>query len=225
MNQSALVSATLKPLSSLQQAHPRQHIVAEALTLFLHRGLQAVTMDDLAATLTMSKKTVYKWFPSKANLVQAAVKVYTGRFRTELVRHMTRSRTAMEELLTLFHWIEQQQNRQFLQELKLHFPEGWQLWLDHWNGFVCNHIRRNLCWGMLQHQYRPDLDVELLSRLWLLEVSFELNTCLHPACGLERAQVQQTMIAHFMTSIATPAGNQMLLGLQVGSPKSYFPLF
>lgn len=50
-----------------------QRIVAEARRHFFSYGFRAVTMDDLAKGLGMSKKTLYSHFPSKAALVAAVL--------------------------------------------------------------------------------------------------------------------------------------------------------
>ncbi|HEX8425425.1 TetR/AcrR family transcriptional regulator [Hymenobacter sp.] len=198
--------------------HPRQRILAAALALFMHRGLLAVTMADLATYLGMSKKTLYKWFASKTALVCAMMNAYTDYFREELNKQSTYSHTAVEELLTLYAWLQEEQghmHQQVFQELKLYFPEGWELWQDHCSTFLCNHIRNNLRWGILQGLYHPNLNVELLSRLWLLEMSIGQGA--YPPQStweLEPLEVQQTLLTHFMIGIMTPAGASLVRRLQ-----------
>lgn len=51
----------------------RQRIVAAARRHFFAYGFRAVTMDDLAKELGMSKKTLYAHFPSKVALVEAVI--------------------------------------------------------------------------------------------------------------------------------------------------------
>jgi len=51
----------------------RGRIVAGARRHFFAHGFRSVTMDDLAAELGMSKKTLYAHFPSKRGLVETAV--------------------------------------------------------------------------------------------------------------------------------------------------------
>ncbi len=51
----------------------RDRIVAAARSIFLSEGFRRVTMDDLAASLRMSKKTMYQHFPSKIALVEAVL--------------------------------------------------------------------------------------------------------------------------------------------------------
>ena len=51
-----------------------QRVVAAARRQFLAHGFRSVSMDDLAAELGMSKKTLYVSFPSKAALLEAVLK-------------------------------------------------------------------------------------------------------------------------------------------------------
>lgn len=55
------------------EAAARRRIVAGAQKHFFAHGFRGVTMDDLAAGLGMSKKTLYAHFPAKADLLAAAV--------------------------------------------------------------------------------------------------------------------------------------------------------
>ena len=69
---------TIKPASSVDQdsALPdpaRLRIVSEARRHFMAHGFRGVTMDDLAAELGMSKKTLYAHFSSKTALLQAVI--------------------------------------------------------------------------------------------------------------------------------------------------------
>ncbi len=51
-----------------------RRVVTVARRQFLSHGFRAVSMDDLAAELGMSKKTLYVSFPSKAALLEAVLK-------------------------------------------------------------------------------------------------------------------------------------------------------
>ncbi len=51
----------------------RQRIVEAARAHFFSHGFRSVTMDDLAAGLGMSKKTLYAHFPSKIALLEAVL--------------------------------------------------------------------------------------------------------------------------------------------------------
>ena len=50
-----------------------EKILKGASDLFLKFGYKSVTMDDIAADLSISKKTVYKYFKTKVELVKASI--------------------------------------------------------------------------------------------------------------------------------------------------------
>ena len=58
---------------SVDQAAVRR-VIAVARRQYLAHGFRSVSMDDLAAELGMSKKTLYAHFPSKAVLIEAVLK-------------------------------------------------------------------------------------------------------------------------------------------------------
>jgi AcrR family transcriptional regulator len=51
-----------------------QRVIRAARRQFLAHGFRSVSMDDLAAELGMSKKTLYVAFPSKTALIEAVLK-------------------------------------------------------------------------------------------------------------------------------------------------------
>jgi AcrR family transcriptional regulator len=51
----------------------RQRIVYAARGHFFSHGFRSVTMDDLAAELGISKKTIYTYFPGKFDLLEAVL--------------------------------------------------------------------------------------------------------------------------------------------------------
>ena len=51
----------------------KRRVIARARQLFERRGFSAVTMDDIASGLGMSKKTLYQLFPNKEELAREAL--------------------------------------------------------------------------------------------------------------------------------------------------------
>ncbi|WP_405977480.1 TetR/AcrR family transcriptional regulator [Streptomyces sp. NBC_00158] len=56
-------------LRESKKARTRQHLAATALELFLERGFDAVSVADVAAAAEVSKPTLFRYFPSKEDLV------------------------------------------------------------------------------------------------------------------------------------------------------------
>ena len=62
----------------------RERILEEARSLFFRFGFSKVTMEETAAALGMSKKTLYQYFPSKEDLLQAVTRCHMDEIDDEL---------------------------------------------------------------------------------------------------------------------------------------------
>ena len=55
----------------------RDRIIEEATSQFFRFGIRNVTMDDIAVSLGISKRTVYEIFKDKSDLIQTCLKKLT----------------------------------------------------------------------------------------------------------------------------------------------------
>ncbi|QES47120.1 TetR family transcriptional regulator [Streptomyces venezuelae] len=56
-------------LRETKKLRTRRHLAATALELFLERGFEAVSVADVAAAAEVSKPTLFRYFPTKEDLV------------------------------------------------------------------------------------------------------------------------------------------------------------
>jgi AcrR family transcriptional regulator len=57
---------------------PKERILVKAEALFMQYGIRSVSMDDIANSLGMSKKTLYQYYADKDELVDAVVGISPG---------------------------------------------------------------------------------------------------------------------------------------------------
>lgn len=69
----------------------KQLILQSAMELLDKKSYQQVTMDDIAAKAGISKRTLYKYFPSKSNLFVTEFKNYFAEFRNNIIKNDTES--------------------------------------------------------------------------------------------------------------------------------------
>jgi len=62
-----------RPRSKPGAPNVQQSIIRAAIPLFLRRGYEAVSMDDIARASGVTKASVYYYYPSKAELLTAAM--------------------------------------------------------------------------------------------------------------------------------------------------------
>lgn len=63
---------------------PEERLLNAAEDTFLNAGVHRVTMDEIAASIGMSKRTVYQIIPGKEQLIRMVLNRFTGRIRNEV---------------------------------------------------------------------------------------------------------------------------------------------
>lgn len=104
-------------------------IMKYTLDKFFKEGFYKVTMDQLAAELRMSKKTIYKYFPSKEILVQDTVEFMKGYISASIIKIIDSNDNAVVKVVGLVKvitdlWMNVKEK--MLVELERHYPKIWQ---------------------------------------------------------------------------------------------------
>ena len=89
-----------------------EHLIDTAIELFAEHGYHATGIDTILAKSGVSKKTLYRHFRSKDELILAALKKYDGLFRNGFMRQVeSRAETPQARLLAVYDvaadWFEQ----------------------------------------------------------------------------------------------------------------------
>jgi AcrR family transcriptional regulator len=212
----SLSSTTAHAEHQARLARPR--ILWAAKSLYVERGVVAVSLADIARYLSLPESTVEQWFPSKDDLVQNVLDAHKTNIHEAFLQHKENSRNAIEEMLTVRTWVRQelyQSQNLFMGQIEAHYPASWQRWLDFRTSFLLEHVRTNLEWGISQSLYRDNLNVDFLARLWLQQMG-SLNTA--AALGLDPAEAHHALVDHFLSGIVTTTGAYVLRRLQETPP-------
>jgi len=106
-----------------------QKIIDYSKDKFLSEGFYKITMDEIASGLRMSKKTIYKFFPSKNLLVDATVKLFKAMVQKKLdsiTKGEANSIIKIKILTNLFAELSLKISPKMMEDLRLHRPELWQ---------------------------------------------------------------------------------------------------
>ena len=108
----------------------KERILKQAEQLFLQFGYSKVTMDEIAASLGMSKKTLYKFFPGKETLVKEMI----TSMKCSIDEHIdnvwsNKEMDFMDKLKSVMNFIGKQTTKlhgPLLEDLHKNIPEVWQ---------------------------------------------------------------------------------------------------
>lgn len=145
-------------------------LLERSAQVFMRYGIKSVTMEDLSRELGVSKKTFYKYFQDKTALVNEIIG-----FKIKLDQSSCQSATcdcvnAIDELFQVSKMVIEHIgniNPSVFHDLKKFYPEASEMLEKHkWN-FVLNMIKDNISRGISEGIYRDNLDVEVVSRLYV----------------------------------------------------------
>jgi len=96
---------------------------------FIREGFASVSVDDIAAGLAMSKKTFYRHFSGKEDLVQQIVERFMGTIRAHIDHTLASEMSAVEKLHTVFTTIATNASRLapvFGRDIQRRLPQLWE---------------------------------------------------------------------------------------------------
>ncbi len=156
----ACLPESADPLSSAAR------VVTVARAHFFLHGLRGVTMDDLAAELRMSKKTLYSHFSSKTALVEAVTADKLNRVEADLSRLMAQTGLSFPErlqaLLACVRGHTEELQPTFLRDIRSEAPEVFARLQDRRRQLIQRYFGQLLGEGRQAGAVRPDVPVELL---------------------------------------------------------------
>ena len=190
---------------SVQGTHLLNHLEG----LFLKYGIKSLTMDDVAADLGISKKTLYQWFSSKDDLVIKVLNHHITREKTQCVQLASNSQNAIEEILILMNMNSHEMSQMkanVVNDLQKYHREAWELVRKYQHDFVYKVITENILRGRKEGLYREDFDMDIIARLHLAAVFNLFDPEIFPDNVTARVTLFKEYMMHFLHGIITSKG-------------------
>jgi AcrR family transcriptional regulator len=188
-------------------------ILQGAFGMFCQRGIKGVSMDDIAQHLAMSKKTLYKWFKSKDQVVYDSTTAYLKTLQTDCVCFVDQAENAVDELFQIMKLTKKVFSiihPSIFYDLQKYHPESWDLWMQHKNKFMLGIVKGNIERGMQEGLFRKDLDVEVMARMRLALIELPFNAEVYPPHEFNIRHVQLAVLEHYTLGMATLKGHKLI---------------
>ena len=178
-----------------------------ASELFFSYGYSRVSMDEVAKSLGMSKKTIYKHFGSKQELLLATMKQYYDEIQVGVDRlhedtnldHANRLRMFIELLGQKMGGIRRAQ-----MDLRQGAPEVWDYVEERREQVVFSELRGLINTGIKNDELRADIDPELLGSLVTIWIQAVANSDVMTEYPVSAADLLQTMLNVLMDGMRLP---------------------
>jgi AcrR family transcriptional regulator len=113
----------------IDNADERTKILVSSQSRYLREGFYKISMDELALDLHMSKKTIYKHFPTKEYLVEEVAQYTITKVSENIDKIITSDKNVINkitEMIELLGFTITQFSEKWLSDIKVHMPAVWE---------------------------------------------------------------------------------------------------
>lgn len=191
----------------------KNKIILRATELFLSLGFKSVTMDDLAQSMGISKKTIYQFFKNKDQLIRSC----TRSVQIKLVEEFNEIRkNAGNPIIELFQVKKEvmkilgntETAPQF--QLQKFYPEIYKELKDREFDLVGKNLQESLERGINSGYFREEINIDFIIRIYLNGLAGVRDINLFPIKEFKVEQVLEEFIEYHLRAISTKKGLTLL---------------
>jgi AcrR family transcriptional regulator len=186
----------------------------KAHELYNRYGIRSVSMDDIAAQLGMSKKTLYQYYVDKDELVNAVFTGVMDHNKAQCTICQATGENAIHEVFLSFDMLQEMltnMNPSVLFDMQKYHPSAYKKFQDYKSNFLYKLIRQNLERGVKEELYRQEIDIEVMTRYRLFSILISFDSEVFPSNKTNLVYIEQQLLEHFLWGLATPKGQKLIL--------------
>lgn len=170
-------------------------------------------MDDIASGLGMSKKTLYQYYADKEELVDAVFVTVIEGNKAQCLKDRSRAENAVHEIFLAFDMMQDmlvKMNPVVIFDLEKYHPAVHKKFHEHKYGFLYKMIKSNLEQGIEEELYRPEMDIDVMTRFRIESIMLPFNSDVFPNNRTQLLHIEQELLEHFLYGLATPKGQKLI---------------
>lgn len=154
-------------------------ILEAAYSLFLEKGYRHTTMDDIAMILGMSKKTLYKYYPGKLELLAASFEVVKTKISSKVEALLENKYIAyplkLKSTATMIASYLTPINPELFEDLREYAPEIWRELEEYITESAYVRFHQLLIQGKKQGFIQPNVNVSLVVMMYASSIQSLLD--------------------------------------------------
>ena len=192
-----------------QDTELKRRILRKSLSLFFTYGYSRVTTQDIAESLGISKKTLYKYFASKHEIVHSAIEANLsgiGRRMNTIVQQDVEFNKKLSLMITMIYHQVSSIGRPFLDDMAKILPDVWQKIHHFRTTQVFGSLRIIMQQGQSEGLLRKDLDLDAVLYILFSTISSSINPDQLRQTNLALPAILHTLVDIFYKGMLTPDG-------------------
>jgi len=157
----------------------KEKILGACQERFTREGFSRIPVDEIVTDLAMSKKTFYKYFKNKEDVVQQIMDRLRGNVRGQAERILTSDKSAVEKLdefITMIGMATGKLAPAFGQDIKKHIPALWKQMEEFRRQRISDVVTRLITQGVDEGTMR----LEMNKRVFLMCVLSAIDRIMQP---------------------------------------------
>lgn len=198
----------------MTEKETKQRIQQAAHDLVIQYSIRSVSMDDIAASLGMSKKTIYQYFKDKDELVESVVEDVIHSNQCICNADRQNADNAVHEIFLVMDMMVEMfktMNPSILFDMQKYHPAAFIKFQKHRNEYLYNMVKQNLVRGITEELFRPEVNVETMARFRVETMLIAFNPEFQRSVKQSLLEVEKEIIIHYLFGIVTLKGYKLVL--------------
>ena len=191
----------------------KEIILNKAADLFLHYGFKSITMDDIANELAISKKTIYKFFTHKSDLVEESTVLVHEKVNQMISEIIMKNFNAIEEnfvIKSVFKDMFKNVKTSPMFQLKKYYPSTYAKLMEQQLCTFSECVRENMEKGIREKLYRSEIDIEMVMKFYFRLIYGAYEGDLFGENMQDIIKTEIKILEYHTRSIATTKGVKIL---------------
>lgn len=188
-----------------------EKIIKIAINEFSSYGVKSVTMDQIARKAGISKKTLYREFADKRQLVFESFSKVLGQNAETLRKMECRMDGVIEHLIEFSKFIRERftdMHPVVLYEIKRYYPDIWALFEDFKEDYAIKNLVNLMEKGKELGYFRPEINSRLLAIMRFEQISILLDPTKFNLMKANLGEIQVQLFEHFLYGIFSEKGRR-----------------
>lgn len=194
----------------------KDQILHKATEMFLTLGFKSVTMDDIAAEMGISKKTIYNNFSNKDELVEQVTSHLFETISCGIDDIILANENPIEELFIIKEFVMQHlkdENTSPIYQLQKYYPKTHKSLMAKQFDKMGSCVVANLEKGIQLGLFRKDIQKKMISRFYFAGMTSIKDVELFNPNEFSSKTVQSCYLEYHLRGICTPKGIEQLENL------------
>ncbi len=188
-------------------------MLERATSVYMKYGIKSVTMDDLARELGISKKTIYKLFKDKNELIAEMIRMKVEMEQAVCCNCTIQSENAIDDLLQITKLVTENIgniNPTVFFDLKKYHPDAWAIIERHKWEFVLETITNNIKRGIEEGIYRKEINPTIIGRMYVVSIDMIMNPEIFPWPEFQFEDLFREIVRFQLNGMANEEGQKLL---------------